>query len=225
LDETLYLNKKITVKTILTIILVSIFSIGYSQELPDLKAYSKDIGFNTSFLLNGFINSSGNPFAVMLKKQKTSNSAIRFGTSLYVDISTNGSGGATYYQYDNYSISLSIGKEKQIQLTKKWIFYYGGDLAPFYQFYKQQYYQSNDLQNENQSNELGLRISPFLGIRFQINERLYVGTEALLRLSYSRNETSWRYNNGATFIETSKGFNNIAIQALPATGVFIFYRF
>ncbi len=212
-------------KTIITIIFVSIFSIGYSQELPDLKAYSKDIGFNTNFLLNGFINSSGNPFAVMLKKQKTSNSAIRYGTSFYVDIFASGSGGAAYYQYDNYAISLSIGKEKQTQLTKKWIFYYGGDLSPFYQFYQQQYYQLNDLQNENNNSELGLRVSPFLGVRFQINDRLYVGTEALLRLSYSRKQISSKYNNGAEFIKSNHNFNNIDIQALPATGIFTFCRF
>jgi len=213
-------------KTIITIIFVSIFSIGYSQELPDLKAYSKDIGFNTNFLLNGFINSSGNPFAVMLKKQKTSNSAIRYGISLNADISTNASGGISYYKNDNYGISLSIGKENQTQLTKKWIFYFGGDLAPFYQFYQQQYYQLNDLQNEVKNNEIGLRISPFLGIRFQINERLYVGTEALLRFSYSRKESSYRYNNGGgTFSESNHNSNNLGIQALPATGIFIFYRF
>ena len=70
-------------------------------------------------------------------------------------------------------------------------------------------------------------MSPFLGIRFQILDRLYVATEALLRLSYGRKESYWKsYDDTNTVTsESSKGFNNLEILALPATGVSIFYRF
>lgn len=215
-------------KTRLTSVLMLISSYTFSQDLPDLKKYSKDIGFNTSVLLNGIINSSGSPFDLMLKKQRTSNTATRFGMSLYADINTNTSTGSnSYYQYNNYRMSISVGKEKQNQLSKRWIFYYGGDLAPFYQFNKRRYYNSNKLQDENGDTEIGLRVSPFLGIRFQINERLYLGTEALLRLSYSFKEASWKSYNGFNndYTKNNESFNNLHAQAIPATGVFIFYRF
>lgn len=215
-------------KTKLTILLLIVGTYSFSQELPDLKAYSKDIGFNTNFLLNGIINSSGSPFDLMLKKQKTSNQAIRYGIQLYTDITTYTYQASNYYQQrDYYSFSFSIGKEKQHQINKKWIFYYGGDLAPFYQYSKDSYYSSNQLNNENLNNEVGLSLAPFLGIRFQVNDRLYIATEAKLLLSYSRKETSWKNYDNANNVttENSQGFNNLRLLALPATGVSIFYRF
>ncbi len=205
---------------------MSIFSFG--QDLPDLTTYSKDIGFNTSILLSGILSSYASPFDIMLKQQKTSNTAIRYGCKLFVDVNTNTyQSSNSYYQNENYFISISVGKERQAQLTKKWIFYYGGDLAPFYESYKQSNYETGQLRYENLNSEIGLRVSPFLGLRFQINSRLYVATEALLRLSYGRKEASWKsydnFNNVGN--QTSQGFNNVKLQALPATGIFVFYRF
>lgn len=215
-------------KKILTIIFIGAYASCSSQELPDLKTYSRDIGFNTSIILNGLINSSGSSLDLILKKQKSSNTANRFGISLFADIATNTfNGSGSYYQNDNYSLSISIGKEKQSQIGKKWIFYYGGDLAPFYQYFNQEYYYSGLPQNDNTNNDYGLKISPFLGIRFQINDRIYVATEALLRISYSRKEVSWTSYDyaGTVNSESNQAFNNFRIQALPASGVFIFYRF
>jgi len=215
-------------KTKLAFLLLLVSGYCLAQELPDLKAYSKDIGFNTSFLLNGVLNASGSPFDIMLKKQKSSHHANRYGIELYTDISTNVYGGSSvYYQNDNYSLSISFGKEKQHQLSKRWIFYYGGDVAPFYNFSAQDYYSYNILQNKNDEQNFGLRLSPFLGIRFQINDRLYVATEALLRVSYSRKEINSKSydSNGIVNNESSKSFNNFRLQALPATGISIFYRF
>jgi hypothetical protein len=215
-------------KTRLFFILLLVSGFTVAQDLPDLKAYSNDIGFNTSFLLNGVLNSSGSPFDLMLKKQKSSHQANRFGIELYTDISTNVYGGSGfYYQNDNYSLSISFGKEKQHQLSKRWIFYYGGDIAPFYNFNAQDYYSNSNLQNKYDEQNFGLRLSPFLGIRFQINDRLYVATEALLRVAYSRKEINSKSydSNGMIYSESNKSFNNFRLQALPATGLSLFYRF
>lgn len=213
-------------KTKLTILLLLCSGYLFSQDLPDLKAYSKDIGFNTNFLFNGIFNASGSPFDVMMKKQKTSNTAMRYGISLFGNVDTN-SYQREYYQYDNYSLSFSVGKEKQNRLNKRWIFYYGGDIAPYYYFNKQAYHSSDLLVNETINNEFGLRVTPFLGIRFQINERLYLATEALLRLSYGRKESSWKSfdSSGNISDESSQRFNAVRVQALPATGISFFYRF
>ncbi len=55
----------------LILILFCLLSINlFSQELPDLKAYRNDIGFNTSILVNGIINSNQGPFDFMYKRQK-----------------------------------------------------------------------------------------------------------------------------------------------------------
>jgi hypothetical protein len=104
----------------------------FAQQLPDLNAYSTDIGFNTNILLNGILSSSSSPFDIMLKKQKN-NSAIRWGASLYVVKNFNPNvNNSNYDLREDYSFSISVGKEIQKQLSKHWIFYYGGTIAPNY---------------------------------------------------------------------------------------------
>lgn len=217
-------------KTKLTSLILLASSYLFGQELPDLKAYGKDIGFNSNFILNGIINSyGGSPFDLMLKRQKTSNTSVRYGLNFnaYINSNTNTGSVNSYFKEDQYSLSISLGKEKQKQLSNKWIFYFGGDLAPFYRFDRRQYFTSNQLQNENGSDEFGIRLSPFLGLRFQINERLYLGTEASFRFSYSLMKANWKvYDNfNSIFDETKTNFYNFQIRAIPATGIFVFYRF
>jgi hypothetical protein len=219
-------TKKSRMKKVLTIVISFLFTAGFSQELPDLSKYSKDIGFNSSILLNGLVYSGGSPFDLMLKKQKTANTATRLGLSLNASLSTSSNLGTSYHQWDNYAIELSFGKEKQNQLTKHWIFYYGGDAVPFYRFNQQRYYASNQLQYKYNDSDLGLRLSPFMGIRFQITERLYISTEAALWISYSRKKLhNKNYSNGTTTSESTNEFNNVRFQAIPASGIFLFYRF
>ena len=171
----------------------------FCQELPDLQKYRKDIGFNTSILLNGILYSGGSPFDLMLKKQKTSNTAFRFGISIYAaasnDVNVYNQQG--YNQYSNYNLSISVGKEIQKQINKRWIFYYGTDLAPFINFNQRKNYSQNTssnlsyyLYNQNNVRTYGLNLIPFLGIRFDINERLYIATQINLICSFNRKEAS-----------------------------------
>jgi hypothetical protein len=163
----------------------------------------------------------------MMKKQKSTNTANRIGLSLYADLSNNSYTGSQYYnQQDQYEISLSFGKERQNQITKNWIFYYGGDLEPFYRYYQQQYYALNQLSSNYGNSDVGVRAAPFMGIRFQINERLYISTESRLLLSYSRKKIFDKtYDNGNQVSERNNHFNNFRFQVSPASGIFLFYRF
>ena len=230
-------------KILLTILTTAAITSCFCQDLPDLKAYRSDIGFNTNFVFSGIFNSgtTGNPFDVMLKKQKNANNALRFGTSLsvnnYNDLSYSPQ---NYNQYSNYNFSISLGKEFQKQINKRWIFYYGTDIAPFVLFYKTENYiqEPNTLNLEpyllysNSSNSYGLRVIPFLGIRFNINERLYVATQTNLFISLNRktvtqksidnsNSSPGNYN----YYSSQKIFNEGTVNITPASGIFIFYRF
>lgn len=85
-------------KSIISILLCLLAITLYSQDLADLKAYRHDIGFNTSILVNGIINANQGPFDFMYKRQKSSNTAIRIGTSVFGSMDTNFNGSSTSYE-------------------------------------------------------------------------------------------------------------------------------
>ncbi|MBK5280075.1 MAG: hypothetical protein JJE09_14550 [Bacteroidia bacterium] len=224
---------------LLTFLMTATIGECFCQDLQDLKEYQSDIGFNTNFVFNGIFNSGGNgsPFDLMLKKQKTANSAFRFGTSVYV----NNSNDLNYYQqgYSKYimcDLSISIGKEFQKQINKRWIFYYGVDFAPFISFTQTEYYAQANLeyyvQSLNSKNTYGLNFIPFLGIRLNINERLYVATQTNLFLSFNRKDiTQKSIDSGNSspgnyiYYSNKKNFYEGTVNITPASGIFFFYRF
>ncbi|MBN8652982.1 MAG: hypothetical protein J0L67_16230 [Cytophagales bacterium] len=215
-------------KNILTILFGCITAIGYSQDLPDLKNYKYDIGFNTNFIFNGIFSSGSTPFEIMLKKQKTSNKAFRFGGNIYVNSST--STGANYSGYtegSNYTLRAFVGKEKQEQISKYWIFYYGSDLGVSYLYNYNGYANNSIISNESTIYDIGGFLTPFLGIRFQINERIYIATEASLQATYAKRFANWKTydGNGDLDTETKNEFNNFSFNLRPAAGIFFFYRF
>lgn len=202
--------------------------IGMSQELPDLSKYKHDVGFNTSIILNGILYSQSSPFDLMYKIQKGTNKAVRLGASIYVNSNTNTwSNTPNYDRSEYYSGSFTVGKEKQNQLSKMWIFYYGADLGVTYLYRKQQTFYNSNLAYYSMNTTMGGLASPFLGIRFQINEKLYIATEAALKIGYGRMSSTWKSydSNGVLVSETKEGFNNIDFRAQPAASIFVFYRF
>jgi hypothetical protein len=215
-------------KTKFTIIISLITFISYSQDLPDLKNYKTDIGFNTNFIFNGVFSSGSTPFELMIKKQKTSNTALRFGGNVYIYSST--STGANFPGYtsgSNYTIRAFAGKEKQEQISKHWIFYFGGDLGASYLYNYNGYANNLVISNESTNSEIGGFLTPFLGIRFQINERIYVSTEASLQATYAKRIATWKTydSNGFLDTEAENKFNNFSFNLRPAAGIFFFYRF
>jgi hypothetical protein len=215
-------------KFTLTLFLCFVFSLTSGQELPDLTKYKHDIGFNTTMLLNGILYSATSPFDIMYKRQKSSNTALRVGGSVYVNTNlTTWSVTPNYEKRQNYSGSLTLGKEKQNQLSKKWIFNYGADMGIFYEQSNQEAYYNSVLAYRSVNLTAGGIAAPFLGIRFHIHEKLYLSTEASLRISYGRELTQWETFNtdGSLATERKEGFNNLTLQVQPAAGIFVFYRF
>lgn len=215
-------------KTKLTFLLLLISVYSFSQDLPDLKAYKNDIGFNTAILLNGIISANQAPFDFMYKNQKSSNTALRIGASIFASVNTNFYGSSVNYdKRDNWAFDILFGKEKQHQLSKRWIFHYGADVKAYYSNYKAQTYNNSQLSYQSETVNWGGGVAPFLGIRFQILERLYVATEASLRIAYGRNGNTWTWYDSNTSQSNSRNedFNSVNIFAQPAAGVFVFYRF
>src|SRR5688500_1460394 len=196
----------------------------FAQESP-LPSYSRDLGFNTAFIFEGIFNSETTPFTLMYKKYVSENKANRFGIDLSMSMNNADSHGSSSYSETSYlSLRLNIGREIQKAITEKWIWFYGGDLVPFYSYYDNDNYQNELLYSNDESSSLGLTLRPFLAIRYNITPRLYLSAEASLNLSYTLTDQIQELpqsNQVTRDLKTS----NFTFDARAANGLFLFYRF
>lgn len=100
------------------------------------------------------------------------------------------------YQENSYAFNIRAGWEWNTSLSKRWTVFYGGDLRYGYAFEKDEaiYFNAGYAQGTEQSaNVFGL--APVLGIRFIINGRISLITEATFSVNYGigeRKQTSKR---------------------------------
>ncbi len=213
-------------KYVFTFLAACIFSFSNAQE--DLKEIKNDIGFNTNIILSGLFNTGGGSYNLMYKRQIAPNKALRYGLNFSVNLNSHSSGGTNYYYITNYyNINPSIGKEWQLSITKKWMWYYGGDFRLNLYNYTTDNYQNNSLSSTNQTGSYGLSFVPFLGLRFVATERLYFSTEANLSIGYSyqKNKNITYDFNGVSTVNQDYATNTVFSNTGSAVGVFIFYRF
>jgi len=193
----------------------------YSQVEP--VQFKHDIGFNTIFILNELFDSDATPFTVMYKKYSSENKALRLGLETYIYIGES-KGDGSYTNNSLVNLSFVIGKEWQDRLSKSWLWYYGMDMLPSYSYNQLDSYNDDEKIFENKSSSLALSGRPFLGIRFDINSRLYISTEANIAITYRytmQKQVSFNPDQTLVDIKTNSVFLNLS----PATGIFLFYRF
>jgi hypothetical protein len=201
-----------------------------AQQTESNQEYKHDLGFNTTFIFQNLVSSSGTPISLMYKKYTASNKAFRFGGEVGVDLRTEDPRSSSYYtNQSDIDIALTFGKEKQSNINKHWVFYYGGDLVPFLIQSRFQDYNNNHLSWDYYSQNFGIGLRPFLGIRYAINSKLYVSAEASLSMRYgysTRLNKSFTYNpDQVVYVQTDSKGNNISAHLYPASGIFLFYRF
>ena len=110
------------------------------------------------------------------------------------------------YQENSYAFNIRAGWEWNTSLSKRWTVFYGGDLRYGYAFEKDEaiYFNAGYAQGTEQSaNVFGL--APVLGIRFIINDRISLITEATFSVNYGIGERK------QTFIPTP----DLAMPELP----------
>lgn len=211
--------------TLLSVILLLNLSFVFAQEeVP--RTFQKDIGFNTTFILQGILQSDQTPFSLMLKKYVAEDKAIRIGIDFSFNLDdTNGyPGSAAYFNTSAGTLSLAIGKEYQKPIDKRWVWFFGGDSVPFFTFNNQDYYQNGDLNSESESSSVGVSLRPFLGIRFNLNSRLYLSAEANVGLQYAYQKNMVQYADTVEPYVDSQS-NNFSFTMNPASGLFLYYRF
>ena len=201
-----------------------IFTTTTQAQESSPGSFTRDIGFNTTFILEGLLSAEESPFSVMYKKYVTENKANRFGIDLSVNMnSTDGSPTGSYSEYSRLNIRLNVGREIQTAINEKWVWFYGGDFIPFYSFDNRQYFQDGQETSINESSGFGIALRPFIAIRYNINPRIYLSAEASVNVSYVRRFSFTEYPQTGIIADDSSG-NSFSIAAHPANGLFLFYR-
>ena len=217
--------KKLLVLSSLLLFCIT-FVFAQEQVNEAEKSLQHDIGFNTIFILQGIFQSNQTPFSLMYKKYISEKQAIRFGIDAFFNLDNTSTfpGSSTYFNSSAASLSIAIGKEFQKPIDKRWTWYLGSDLVPFFSFNNQDMFQSGSLYSESESSSIGMSVRPFLGIRFNINPRLYLSAEANVGLQYSYTKNYINYiDNSEPYADTNG--NNISLSMNPASGLFLYYRF
>lgn len=213
-------------KTRLFVFVIAFYAITDSAA-QETQSFDHDFGFNTNFIFQGLFQSQQAPFSIMYKKYSAENKAMRLGVDLSFFSNNNdvqGSANTSFTNSYNGDINLTVGFERQSVLGGRWMWYYGVDAVPVIAFSKSEAYSDSDTKTTTNSfSSLGLGVKPLIGIRFNINQRLYVSAEASAQLTYSK---SWnrQVNHTSTTIRDATS-DNINFDVNPASGVFIFYRF
>nr|WKN39399.1 hypothetical protein K4G66_11925 [Tunicatimonas sp. TK19036] len=205
---------------------------AYAQDTTSATFYKHDVGFNTSFVLNSlFGTENSSSFDLMFKQQISPSRANRLGISL--DYYTMNGTTVSGMQLDEirFNLALTLGKEWQQTLSTRWRWYGGGDVVPRFRVVSQ-YVEHNNIPSQNTDTHVfGVSARPFLGIRFQINERLYVSTEASLSLGFNlhrgKNIDYLDENGDGRIEEIENEVNSFEtfIRVTPASGIYFFYSF
>ncbi len=217
---------KIFYSTLCSIALSTLTFIATAQTSPEEKEYSNDVGFNTTFLLEGIINSGQTPFTLMYKKYKDNNNPLRLGVRINANLTnTKENSPSNFANQSSFSFSGVVGKEFQKEINRNWIWYYGGDLIPSFIFSKLEYSNNNGYNQTTIDNRLGIGIMPFLGVRFNINSKLYLSTEFSFGPSYSYTWTKREEGYPGNISNTDLEVGRFNFSMNPAYGLFLYYRF
>ncbi len=195
-------------------------------QTEDATEYQNHIGFNTAIIINNLFNGEATPFTLMYKRQTSEKRAWRFGVGMAVS-QNNEEPDANFPGFFSVSsyveADISLGHEWVSPLSQRWYWYKGADV--FFRYYQSQIetYDDGTPYTSSDDTTVGGSINPFLGIRFNVNNRLYLSTEVSLRAGYYQVESTIEDFNQATVSNSSGTQTLVTLQ--PATGIFIFYRF
>ncbi len=190
---------------------------AYGQDEP--KSRKNDVGFSARFF-----NNPASPYLLMYKRQVAPALALRFGIALSISSQrSNAQDNTSYNKFTTSSIAPSLGLEWQKSLAKNFTFYAGTDFRYAVNSNKSEDFANNVLVNQSFGDNKTYTISPFLGLRYNIIEQLYVATEVNLNVAYSET-TNTNKNIPAGTTAINKSYTYSAILQ-PAVGLFFFYRF
>lgn len=169
-------------------------------------------------------NNPTSPFVIMYKRQLQPAFALRLGITMTVNSQkTNFSDNVSSSKQTSSSFAPSIGVEWQKHFAEKWTFYGGADARAILAWTRSTDFIGTQSTAESLASSKGINLSPFIGLRYNIIEQLYVATEASLSLNYFETVTTNR--NLLNGNESTTKFYSYSAAFQPAVGLFFFYRF
>lgn len=178
-----------------------------------------DFGFSTRFF-----NSPATPFIIMYKRTIGNGVALRGGLNLtYSSTRNNLTDDAGYTDVTTYTIAPSVGVEWQKKIANRVIMYYGTDLRLSLGNTRTEDHTGNVFLSVTTNDNNITTLSPLLGIRYALMDRLYVATETNFNFSWT--STNNQRNTIATGVinTSSSSVFNMALQA--GVGLYLFYQF
>ncbi len=212
-------------------------------QAPDSIPYRHHIGLNTRVVLDKVIDqNSQTPLQLLYKYQLSSRSALRLSVEgNYTKSDSSRSYIDRLDEVTDYAFGGSLGYERQLQLGRVLMLYYGADA-----FYNRQgkdieirnkflntdqLYEEVYVDEENITKALGLR--PFAGLRANLNKRFYLSTETALSIKREKNTRDYyatvtvftTEGEGVTYNYSDHSTKKIKISHLPINSISLYWLF
>ena len=192
-------------KTFLAIVLMITSLSSFAQDTTTTKkVYHNEFGIDATSFVKAFIpfgslqiNPYYSPSYFLTYRRHLKSGNIRFaiaGDYSYEQIKTTDIPDLHEYFSKSYSYEIRLGWEFCEELSKRWQVFYGIDLLNIYSAKK------NDADYINYAYAFGINqisrikgVSPLLGFRFKLTNRLALSTEVSISINYLDNSSSNYY--------------------------------
>lgn len=202
-----------------------------NPSVAQTETFKREVGFSTQFLFENIFKSGEAPVELMYKTQLTSGNWLRLGIRTQVNFRESAYDDAHNFRVNegkSFYIQPSLGLEKRMALSEKWIVPMGIDVLVHYSqaHSRQEDPMPNIYSSESSHRGYGATLRPFLGITYSPIPRLYLSTEASASLSYSV-ARHWSEQVTADNIQSSMNENitNVNLSLRPAASIFVYYKF
>lgn len=193
-------------KLLLVSTFVFLFGISFSQvksvKSDSNKVYHNEFGLDVSGFLDRYIPFGQNEYSLpsyyLTYRRHFERGNIRGGIGgdfeRRILRNSNNSFDSNKYHNTDGVLMVRFGWEFEKNLSKKWEVYYGLDLKYNIDYQKNFYFSmSNDYVSTVKSNYQSFGLSPLLGFRFRLTNRLSLTTEANFTIYYSEYKESRSY--------------------------------
>ncbi len=166
-----------------------------AQESEEATSYNNEFGLNVTGFANQFFSFNGNeapqgPYLFTFKKLD-GDKAFRMGLGANV-VTRSGEDGNSVVPFNEsiLNLDLRLGAEKHHDISNRWLFTTGFDglLSVAHSKFES---SNNFNDSEQKSTSFLLGLGPVVGVHFRINERISIGTESTLYLSYTYTKRSF----------------------------------
>lgn len=211
-------------------LLVSLFSVAQETDQRNFDYQQTKHEFSLDLLP---VIQGSNPVNLLYRKHYISKKGNDVGLRLGLQV---GSSLAIGYTSDNQSndmnikshnYHLSIGKERQIPMSKNILSYYGVDFGTRYSSFKSTPATDDPDVTPFQSTHSTFDFSStgFLGVRYHLSPWFSIGAETALSLYYNFSSTTRTFTYPQDISTTKQTYDNLGLRMDPVRSIRFAYHF